>query len=57
MSTHETTCPECRLAIEGRAAILEHDAGLSRDESEARAATSRCHAHPIREQAKPWRVS
>lgn len=40
-----TRCPDCREAQEERAAIIEFDANVSRQEAERRAANSRCAKH------------
>lgn len=40
-----TLCAECKLAVEERAAILEYEAGMPREEAEEKAAEDRCGEH------------
>lgn len=47
-----TVCPECDIAREERAAILEYDAGMLRRDAEKRARNARCEAHRVTEQKK-----
>lgn len=48
-----TDCPECKYAIEERAAILEFEAGVAAEIALLRAKkTTRCPAHPL--QKKLW---